>query len=160
MARCTNLLLARSVSVDPFTNSLTIVDIAEGLKIEATEPPKASEESPLSVGPFGWVMVALLQRDDPNVAENPIIRISIVSPRGREFPGPDAQIDLTTASNARNLALMPSFPYTGDGVYRFLLKTSRNSDWITIGEFTLPMTITVRTPEVVPGQITPQTIKK
>ncbi len=147
MARCTDLLVVKSVSINPFNNALTLVDLAEALNIEASEEPTASADSPLLVAPFDWVVVALLQRDSLGVPEDVTGRVTIVSPHGREFPGANTRVDLVTHGNARNLSLMPAFPYTGNGVYRFLFQVLHNDEWNTAAEFSLPITISVRRQE-------------
>jgi hypothetical protein len=141
MARCTVSLLTKSVSVDPFTNTLTAIDIAESLVITASEIPTASEANPHLIRPFNWVFLAVFTRDDLATPEEAVGRLTILSPQERAFPGPEQRIDLATAENARSLTMIPSFPYTGNGVYRLRYEVSRNEKWQTVSECLLPMAI-------------------
>jgi hypothetical protein len=145
MARCTASLLAKSVSVDAFTHSLTAIEIAENLSIEAPEAPSASEEAPHLISPFAWVFVALFLRDDIAIPEDLIGRLTILSPKGRAFPGPEQRIDLATASNARSLVLIPAFPFTGNGIYRLRYEIRCGDEWRFAAECPLPLTIRART---------------
>ena len=147
MARCTASLLARSVSVDPFTNTLSAIDIAENLGIGAAEIPAASEEAPNLITPFTWVFVAFFLRDDLAVPEEFTGRLTILSPKGRAFPGPEQRIDLAGATNARSLTVIPSFPYTGNGVYRLRYELRRSDQWLTVSECPVPVTVTTHTAE-------------
>jgi len=141
MARCTVSLLARSVSVDAFINTLTAVDIAENLSITAEEVPAASEADPHLISPFNWVFLAVLLRDDLAVPEEVMGRLTIMSPQGRAFPGPEQRVDLASVENARSMTMIASFPYTGNGVYRFCYEVCRNDKWHTVSECLVPMTI-------------------
>jgi hypothetical protein len=144
MARCTHFFLCRSVSQDPFSNVLTVVDMVQALNVDAASIPSASDESPSSLSPFGFVIVALLQRDDPAVTEDLSSRITIVTPKGREFSGAEARVDLTAGGYTRNLTLMPDFAYTGDGTYRFLMQIQKADSWVTVAEFSMPLKIIVK----------------
>lgn len=144
MPRCTTSLLARSVSVDPFTNTLTAVDIAESLSIGAAEIPSASEETPHFITPFSWVFLALFLRDDLSIPEEFTARSAILSPKGRVFPGPEHRMDLATATNSRSLTMIPSLPYTGNGVYRLRYEIFRNGAWLTVAECPVPVTVTAQ----------------
>ncbi|MGH9438173.1 MAG: hypothetical protein ACRD22_09825 [Terriglobia bacterium] len=143
MAYCSTSLLARSVAVDPFTNTITAIDIAENLTIEVSEAPTATEKAPYLIQPFRWVFIALLWRDDASTPESDITgRLVIVSPQGREFPGPEQRLDLVDAPNGRVLTMIPAFPYTGNGPYRFCYQVLCGSNWQPVSEFIVPLTIT------------------
>lgn len=146
MAVCNTSFLARSVSQDTFSNEITAVGLAEGLAVAASERPVASEEAPILISPFNWVFVAFLHRDDPDEPEELACRLTIVSPHGREFPGPELRVDLVTSGAARNLTMIPGFPYTGDGTYQFYFQARRDGEWVTLGKYALPMSITVQQP--------------
>ncbi len=144
MAYCSTSLLARSVAVDPFTNTITAIDIAENLTIEVSEAPTATEEAPYLIQPFRWVFIALLWRDEASTPEGDVTgRLVIISPHGREFPGPEQRLDLVDAPNGRVLTLIPAFPYTGNGSYRLRYQVLRGGNWQTVSEFTVPLTITL-----------------
>lgn len=143
MAQSTTSLLARSVSVDPFTNSITIIDIAENLMIEASEIPTATVDAPYLIAPFAWVFIAFFRRDEIGTPEDIKGRLVIMSPQGCEFPGPEQRIDLVNAANGRVLTMIPRFPYTGNGIYRFCYQVLRDAKWQTASEFSVPLTITI-----------------
>jgi hypothetical protein len=150
MARCAVSLLAKSVSVDPFSNALAVIDIAENLVVVAPEVPNASEETPHIVSPFSWVFVVLLARSDPNSPEELKMRLTIVSPNGREFPGTEQRVDLATAGFARTFIVIPGMPYTGNGVYRFRVETAFESEWRPIAESQVPLSISTQDPHQAP----------
>lgn len=145
MPRCTVALLARSVSVDPFTNSLTAVEVAENLNVEAPELPPNLDEAPHLIAPFSWVFIALFLREDLAVPEDLVGRLNILCPDGRAFPGPEQRIDLVNAPNARSLTMIPAFPFCGNGLYRFRYEIRVNNEWSAVTEYPLPLTMSVRT---------------
>ncbi len=147
MAYCSALLLAKSVSLDAFSKSVSIHDVAEDVVIDTAAAPTVSEEAPGNAAPFGLVAVGMLRRDNAEVAEEPIGRLIIVSPKGREFAGPEMTIDLRTAGLARTFSSIPELPFTGDGIYGFRLQLKTQDKWTTVKEFTVPVKVTVTPPQ-------------
>jgi len=125
---------------------VSIHDVAETLNIEATAALIASEEHPAAVAPFGWVAVAMFRRDDPDVSEDLVCRLTIISPKGREFSGPDSKVDLQSSGLARFFSLIPTLPYTGDGIYTLRAEIKRETAWVIVREFTLPIRVVVKAP--------------
>jgi hypothetical protein len=117
MARCLTAFLARSVAIDPFTNALTVHDIAESLQVETTEPVVGTNSVPQPIAPFGYVFVVFVERSNRDVPEEPTGRVVVFDPAEHELAATPVRIDLKTALSARNLTLMPVFPYTGAGYY-------------------------------------------
>lgn len=152
MPHCSLILLARAASLDSFTSAVSIHDVAEILNIEAQQLPIASEEVPAGITPFGWVVIALFRRDgdeDPKVWSG---RVAIVSPKGREFYGQDATIDLQTSALARVFSMIPVFPYTGDGDYVFRAEVKLDSGWEPAKECSVPIKFVLRSPSAaLPG---------
>lgn len=144
MIRCTLSALARSASVDPFTNTISLIDIAENLGIEGLQIPDASEQTPAMIAPFGWVFAVFLSRQSSDIPEEFTGRLMIVSPGGREFPGPSQPIDLVTAANARSLTMIPTFPFTTNGLYRLQYQLQKQGKWELASELLVPVTVSKR----------------
>ena len=142
MARHTFSLLTRSVAVDPFTQGLTLHDIAEGIVIGSPVPvPPMNGDAFLLIAGFDWVFVSLVSRSSNETPEEPAGRITIVGPNDRPFDGPEFKLDLINGPSTRNFTKISNFPYVGDGEYRFQLQIQRADGWTVLGEHAVAVTV-------------------
>ncbi len=138
MARHVFTILCRSVTTDVFSNSLSLVDIAEQLGAQQNVLPQFEVDQPAVLGPFDWVLVTALQRSDVAIPEEFKSRVVIALPTGEALPGPESVVDLKSGLAARNLTKIPVLPYRSDGIYRFQFQVLVESTWTVLGEYVVP----------------------
>jgi hypothetical protein len=144
-------VLCRSVALDPFTNLLSIAEVAEELTVTLAEPlPNGLGPHTLPVVQAATpaVFVTLVQRSDRTVPEELMTRVTLVMPDGGELGGQELPMDLKSAQTARNLAQVSAIPYKGDGLYKLRFQVRNNANaWETLGEYPLNIVAAVAAPK-------------
>lgn len=132
MAKLKWALVCERVLVEAGSRALSIISIAEEIKIHGEPPPSTSEHRPLI--PHRFSVVQHWQRskeDQPEVAQ---VRSRISSPDGKVFAVASQRVDLTNSSAARVVTQSLGFPWFGIGDYGIEFQVLANAGkWRTVG---------------------------
>lgn len=118
MIRLVWAVLCRSASVDKTSNSLSMFDVAEELKLLEPITQKGQAPIPLQLVTF-WV------RTNPSEPTKGVARTRLLLPSGEQIgKSTDHQIDLTAHKRLRSMLTFGSFPIAEAGVHEFVTEIS------------------------------------
>jgi len=113
-----SVLCSRGI-VDKFTNSLSIIDVIDGLTLGDAVEAKDEEVPSITLDP-PLTLVQVWSRDDACADEPFTIRIVVVSPSGKKFHMPGRELSFNKKQTLRGIIRIGSIPFTGPGKYRFV----------------------------------------
>lgn len=126
MARHVWSVLCRQAITDQQSNVISLLNAVEEFKFKRTPsleeiPKKTSIDIPVDLS-----LVSLFIRSDENKPENPLCRVTIVTPDKQKFVLPEAELGLVEKKRARAIINFQSLVFTVSGQYEYLVQTKKN----------------------------------
>ncbi len=134
-------VLCSKYIISEASNSLSLIEIADGITFEAELPDDRPLELPLSSPLY---LVSSWIREDDSEAKIIDALARIKSPAGsvlQELPFP---VDLERTAGSRTFGTISTIPFTVDGMYEFELCIKDSCGWRAVG--TVPVGIVCRPP--------------
>ena len=120
-------VLCRSTSLDDLTNQLSIFEVVETIAFGTAE--KIPTDQKIAI-PMDLTLATLWWRSDLEIEEVAFQRVRLISP-SQEWTGVESsEMEIKLVNNIKRFRTRNRFsgiPYTGNGVYRFVVQI-RDSD--------------------------------
>lgn len=109
-------VFCRRVLIDQPSNSLSLMDVIEGIKISQSSGGSPVQSS-TDINITGMDLVTLWTRSDANTPEEIQTKVILQSPDGKKHPQPEQTIDLKSRPRNRHILRMTGLPFTVEGRY-------------------------------------------
>jgi hypothetical protein len=134
-------VLCTKVVTDKDTNSISLLEVIDGIKVLVRKPWPAKE---IHMMPFALDLMSLFQRSAPSRGEKTVSKLKITAPDGRVLTENELAIDLSTAVRFRANMRATQFALTGEGTYHFVVYLKKNRKWSKVASIPLDVTIEVQ----------------
>ena len=148
MPRSHAALVCRGVSVDAETNVLSLFDLLEEVQATINLPAdEALSSQGAVVVPLQYVVVALIGRSDPDVAENFVLRYQIQGPSTKALGEVHFNVDLTSHQRVRTIHRAAAIPIEKSGIHQFVFayQTAGEDTWNEIARYPMQIEVKVNT---------------
>lgn len=116
-------VLCHKGCLDKYSNSISLFDVME--QVDLLEPiPAPPDGNTISTFKIQLHLVSLWVRSDLIKPERTLCRVRIITPDGKTIRGSQPEIDLIEHRRTRSFIIMDAFPFTVEGVYRFIVEQS------------------------------------
>ena len=140
-------LLCQKAIIDRDSNNVSIFNVIEEISIPQ-ESLALSTDNPVPLGDLiGFELLTLWARSADDVAEEGSGRLQVFVPDQEEaFVTRTFPVDLSQFLRTRSRIAFPGLPAAGRGTYRFVLTSSRNSEWEF--QFEVPLRVAIQSEEL------------
>jgi len=157
-------VFCRRVLIDQPSNSLSLMDVIEGIKITQSSDGSPVQSS-TDINLTGMDLVTLWTRSNTSTPEEIQTKVILQSPDGKKHPQPEQTIDLKTRPRNRHILRMTGLPFTVEGRYYWTVQQkqvtkSGQEKWKSVARVPFDW-VMVNEPEIVQDDpIKPKTRKK
>jgi len=127
-------VLCRQGIIDQRTNSVSLVEVIEGISIAADSNDLPTDR--VGFLPFEMDLVSLWTRSTPSEGESGLVRATISGPHGLKIQHAPMELDLTESISRRHLIHFSAIPSRGVGRYTIGVQVERSSAertrWVTV----------------------------
>lgn len=139
-------VLCYKASVDKVTNSVSLLDVYEGITLQNTPDLSAVAEAGKgkkdALFPMQMDLMTLWVRSEFGKPESGSYRLVLQPPEGKKVTLADeVPIDLNNHPRSRNRVQMPVMLYRGPGVYYFLVSLRQTKGWKRVAKVPLDISL-------------------